>query len=124
MYGHGNDKRMKNSKRDSKGRFVKGVMPEGAKPFSAGSAKEMQLRSAESRKQNKTLREALREALMEDGGGGFTKMEILARKAMENHRSGKLSFRDLSYLATILGEANINVTLDQDPNTRPEINIE
>ena len=43
---------------------------------------------------------------------------------MENHRSGKLSFRDLSYLATILGEANINVTLDQDPNTRPEINIE
>ena len=110
--------------RDEKGRFIKGVTPAGAVPFSEGSAKAMQARSAEARKQNKTLREALREALMEDGGGGYTKMEILARKAMENHRSGKLSFRDLSYLATILGEANINVTLDQDPNTRPEINIE
>lgn len=110
--------------RDSKGRFLKGSSGNPTKRFSAGVAQEMQARSAEARKQNKTLREALREALMEDGGGGYTKMEILARKAMENHRSGKLSFRDLSYLATILGEANINVTLDQDPNTRPEINIE
>ena len=110
--------------RDSKGRFVKGNTEGKETRFSGGVAAAMQARSAEARKQNKTLREALREALMEDGGGGYTKMEILARKAMENHRSGKLSFRDLSYLATILGEANINVTLDQDPNTRPEINIE
>ena len=106
--------------RDKKGRFVKG----NTAGISTDVAREYQQRSAQSRKRNKTLREALCEALMEDGGGGFTKMEILARKAMENHRSGKLSFRDLSYLATILGEANINVTLDQDPNTRPEINIE
>ncbi len=106
--------------RDKKGRFVKG----NTAGISTDVAREYQQRSAQSRKRNKTLREALREALMEDGGGGFTKMEILARKAMENHRSGKLTFKDLSYLATILGEANINVTLDQDPNTRPEINIE
>lgn len=111
-------------KRDSKGRFVAGNTEGQQFRNSGGMAAAMQERSVEARKQNKTLREALREALMEDGGGGFTKMEILARKAMENHRSGKLSFRDLSYLATILGEANINVTLDQDPNTRPEINIE
>ena len=110
--------------RDKKGRFTKGNTEGKQFRSSDGVAAAMQARSAEARKQNKTLREALREALMEDGGGGYTKMEILARKAMENHRSGKLSFRDLSYLATIIGEANINVTLDQDPNTRPEINIE
>ena len=110
----------RDKKRDKKGRFVKGSSGNPKTQFRGGVAEAMQERSVEARKQNKTLREAL----MEDGGGGFTKMEILARKAMENHRSGKLSFRDLSYLATILGEANINVTLDQDPNTRPEINIE
>ena len=111
-------------KRDEKGRFVKGVTPDGAVPFSEGTAKEMQLRSAEARNRNKTLREALREALMEDGGGGFTKMELLARQAMNNHKNGKLSFKDLRDLAEILGEAQINLTLDNDPNTRPEINIE
>ena len=112
------------NQRDKKGRFLKGSSGNPSKRFSAGVAQEMQARSAESRKQNKTLREALREALQEEGGGGYSKLEILARKAMQNHQNGKLTFKDLSYLATILGEANINVTLDQDPNTRPEINIE
>lgn len=95
--------------RDSKGRFVKGVVPEGSTPFSAGVAQEMQLRSAEARKRNKTLREAMIEALQEEGGGGYTKLEILVRKAMENHRNGKLSFLDLKSLASIMGEDKLNI---------------
>ena len=92
--------------------------------FRGGVAEEMQARATEARKQNKTLREAMREALLEDGGGGMTKLEVLVRKAMNNHREGKLTFKDLQNLAIVLGETQLTLTLDQDPNTRPEINIE
>jgi hypothetical protein len=115
---------MKNTKRDSKGRFVAGNTEGQQFRNSGGMAAEMQERSVNSRKQNKTLREAMREALMEDGGGGMTKLEVLVRKAMNNHREGKLTFKDLRNLAIVLGETQLTLTLDQDPNTRPEINIE
>ena len=98
--------------RDSKGRFVKGIVPEGSTPFSAGVAQEMQLRSAEARKANRTLRETMLAALSEDGGGGVTRMEHLVRKAMENHRKGKLTFHDLKDLAAVLGEGTLNVKTD------------
>ena len=88
---------------------MKGVVPKGSTPFSAGVAQEMQLRSAEARKRNKTLREAMIEALHEDGGGGMTKLEILVRKAMSNHANGKLSFLDLKSLASIMGEDKLNI---------------
>lgn len=110
--------------RDEKGRFVKGVTPAGAVPFSEGTAKAMQARSAEARKENRTIREALLAALQEEGAEGLTKMEVLVRKAMTNHVKGKLSFRDLRDLAEVLGETKINITIDQDPDERPEINIE
>ena len=87
-------------------------------------AAEMQARSVEARKENRTVREALLSALMESAGEGLTKMEVLVRKAMANHVNGRLSFRDLRDLAEVLGEKKINITIDQDPNTRPEINIE
>ena len=69
----------------------------------------MQLRSAEARKRNKTLREAMIEALQEDGGNGHTKLEVLVRKAMANHANGKLSFLDLKALASIMGEDKLNI---------------
>lgn len=93
-------------------KFKPGETPPGAIPINEDIAKEMQLRSAAARKRNRTLREALLEALQEDGGGGYTKLDILARKAMENHRKGKLSFRDLKDLAAVLGEQTINVKTD------------
>ena len=104
-----NTQRIEIMQRDSKGRFVKGVVPEGSSPFNAGVAKEMQLRSAEARKRNKTLREAMIEALQEDGGSGLTKLEVLVRKAMANHANGKLSFQDLKSLASIMGEDKLNI---------------
>lgn len=110
--------------RDEKGRFIKGNKEGQQFQNSDGMAAEMQERSVNSRKLNKTLREAMREALMEDGGGGMTKLEILVRKAMNNHRDGKLTFKDLRNLAIVLGETQLTLTLDQDPNTRPEITIE
>ena len=110
--------------RDEKGRFIKGRMPDVGEQISEDVAREYQARSARARKQNKTLREAMREALLEDGGGGMTKLEVLVRKAMNNHREGKLTFKDLQNLAIVLGETQLTLTLDQDPNTRPEINIE
>ena len=70
----------------------------------------MQLRSAASRKRNRTLRETLLAALQEDGGEGMTKMEILVRQAMNNHKKGKLTFHDLKDLAFVLGEAELGIT--------------
>lgn len=91
-------------------KFQPGETPQGAVPFSVESAKEMQLRSAASRKRNRTLRETLLAALQEDGGEGMTKMEILVRQAMNNHKKGKLTFHDLKDLAFVLGEAELGIT--------------
>lgn len=78
--------------------------------ISGDVAGEMQARSVEARKRNKTLRETLLAALMEDGGGGKTRLEHLVHKAMDNHRKGKLTFHDLKDLAFVLGEAELGIT--------------
>lgn len=96
-------------KRNEKGQFVKGVTPPTGERISEGVAREFQARSVEARKKNKTLREAMIEALHEDGGNGFTKLEVLVRKAMANHANGKLSFLDLKFLASIMGEDKLNI---------------
>ena len=96
---------MSKRQRDSKGRFVKG----NTEGISTEVAREYQLRSADARKRNKTLREAMIEALQEDGGNGLTKLEVLVRKAMANHANGKLSFLDLKALASIMGEDKLNI---------------
>lgn len=94
------------------GQFKQGEHANPATEISGAVAVEYQQRSAKARKRNRTLREALLEALQEDGGGGYTKLDILARKAMENHRNGKLSFKDLKDLSAVLGEATLNVKSD------------
>ena len=96
---------MSKQQRDSKGRFVKG----NTEGISTEVARVYQLRSADARKRNKTLREAMIEALHEDGGNGHTKLEVLVRKAMNNHVNGKLSFLDLKFLASIMGEDKLNI---------------
>ena len=78
--------------------------------INADIAREYQARSVESRKRNKTLREALLAALQEDGGGGKTRLEHLVLKAMDNHRKGRLTFHDLKDLAFVLGEAELGIT--------------
>ena len=98
--------------RDKKGRFVKGVVPEGSSPFSAGIAQEMQARSVEARKKNKTIAETLRAYLETDGGNGYTKGELLVMQAVKNHKDGKLTFHDLKDLADVLGEATLNIKTD------------
>ena len=95
---------MESNNRNEKGQFLPGATPEGAIPISEGSAKDMQARSAEARKRNRTLREAALAALQERTPDGHTKMEALILKAMDNHYKGKLAFRDLKDLAAILGE--------------------
>lgn len=95
--------------RDEKGRFIKGKVPEGSTPFCAGTAQEMQARSAAARKRNTTLRETMLRVLQEDAGDGMTHMEKLARKAMSNHEDVRLSFGDLRSLSSLLGEDVINV---------------
>ena len=97
------------AERDNKGRFKKGSSGNPKTQFRGGIAEDMQFRSVEARKRNKTLREAMIEALQEPGGGGYTKLEILVRKAMANHQNGKLSFLDLKCLASIMGEDKLNI---------------
>lgn len=93
-------------------KFKKGVSGNPATQISGDIAEAMQLRSAAARKRNRTLRETLLAALQEDGGEGMTKMEILVRQAMNNHKKGKLTFHDLKDLASVLGEQTINVKTD------------
>lgn len=93
-------------------KFQPGETPPGAIPINEDIAKEYQKRSAEARKRNRTLRETLLTALNEDGGEGMTKLEVLVRQAMNNHKKGKLTFRDLKDLAAVLGEQTINVKTD------------
>ena len=91
--------------RDAKGRFVKGVTPEGARPFSEGTAKEMQARSAAARKEHRTVAEVLRAQLMEKAGdGNLTKLEYLTLKAITTHAKGDMTFKDLRELQKALGE--------------------
>lgn len=98
---------MAKQERDSKGRFVKG----NTSGFSTEVAREMQSRSAATRKENRTIAEYLRTYLAEDVGG-HTRGEILVMQAVKNHKDGKLSFRDLRDLARILGEDVLNIKTD------------
>ena len=80
--------------------------------FSGEIAAEMQTRSAQARRTNRTLREVLREALDEEAAPGMTRLEALARKALANHYNGKLTMKDLKDLSAVLGEQTINVKTD------------
>lgn len=99
---------MTDRKRNEKGQFL----PGNKEGISTELARDYQARSAEVRKRNRTLREVTLAALQQDGGGGLTRMEHLVLKAMDNHRKGKLSFRDLKDLSAILGEQTLNVKTD------------
>ena len=96
-------------------KFKKGETPPGAVPFSEETAKEMQRRSAASRKANRSIAEMLRTYLDEPGGGGYTRGEILVMKAVNNHKDGKLTFKDLRDLSRILGEDVLNIKTDGTP---------
>ena len=93
-------------------KFQKGEQPPVGVPISEDVAREMQRRSAAKRKANRTIAETLRAYLDEPGGGGFTKGELLVMKAVNNHREGKLTFKDLRDLSRILGEDTINIKTD------------
>ena len=96
-------------------KFQPGETPPGAVPFSEETAKEMQRRSAASRKANRSIAEMLRTYLDEPGGGGYTRGEILVMKAVNNHKDGKLTFKDLRDLSRILGEDVLNIKTDGTP---------
>ena len=90
--------------RDEKGRFIPGVTPEGAKPFNEGTAKEMQSRSAEARKDNRIVADALRRALLgKDPDTGNPMIESIVKGAAERARKGG-TFSDVRVAADILGE--------------------
>ena len=90
-------------------KFKKGEQPPVGKPISEDTAREMQARSAETRRTNRTLREVMREALEEEAAPGVTRLEALARKTLANHYNGKLTFKDLRNLSAILGEDTLNI---------------
>ena len=92
--------------RDAKGRFIKGVTPEGAVPISEGIAKEMQAKSAEARKKNRTVAEVLRAQLAEKAAEGqsMTRLEYLTLKAINTHAKGDMTMRDLREMQKVLGE--------------------
>lgn len=93
-------------------KFEKGQSGNPATQISGENAEEYQRRSAAKRKENRTIAEMLRLALQEDIGNGMTKGEFLIRKAINNHKDGKLGFKDLKDLSEILGEKVLNVKTD------------
>ena len=72
----------------------------------------MQARSASRRRENKTIAQMLKAYLAEEGGGGYTKGELLVMKAVNNHRDGKLTFKDLRDLSRVIGEDVLNIKTD------------
>lgn len=100
------------AQRDSKGRFIKGNTEGRNSPINNGLATEMQARSAAKKREKKTIAGMLRAYLDEPGGGGFTRGEILVMKAVNNHREGKLTFKDLRDLARVMGEDVLNIKTD------------
>ena len=97
------------NERDEKGRFT----PGNTEGISTEVAREYQKRSAEARKANRTIREALLAELDKmDDGTGLTRRQILVKKAMANHAKGKLSFKDLKDLQDLLGESIQNVKVE------------
>ena len=99
--------------RDEKGRFVKGKSGNPATQINGGIAEEMQSRSVASRRKNKTVAEMLRAYLDTPAGDGeHTKGEALIIQAVNNHKKGQLTFRDLKYLTDVLGEATLNIKTD------------
>ena len=90
-------------------KYEKGESGNPATQFSGEVAVEMQKRSAAVRRENRTLREVMREALEEEAAPGVTRLEALARKTLANHYNGKLTFKDLRNLSAILGEDTLNI---------------
>lgn len=96
--------------RDDKGRFVKGVTPEGAVPFSERTAKEMQLRSAEARKDNRIVADAIRRAILgKNKETGNPVIDDLVTSTLERMQKGG-SMGDLRAMADVLGELEQKVT--------------
>lgn len=91
--------------RDAKSRFLPGNK-EGRKfENSGGVATEMQAKSVQARKANRTVAEVLRAQLAEKAGdGNLTKLEYLTLKAITTHAKGDMTMRDLRDLQKVLGE--------------------
>lgn len=97
--------------RDERGRFVKGVTPEGAIPFSEGNAKEMQLRSAEARSENAIVANAIRRAILgrDPDTGNPMIDELVSNTISRMKRQGSMG--DLRTMADVLGELEQKVNL-------------
>ena len=101
--------------RDKKGRFLKGNKEGKNSPICNGLATEMQARSVEARLRNKSLADALRAELEKKAPGTeMTKLEYLAAKAIGNHASGDMTFKDLRDLQHLLGEDKQTLNLEGD----------
>lgn len=96
--------------RNEKGQFVKGRRPPVGNQFSESDAREMQLRSAESRSGNRIVADALRRALLgkdPDTGDPMIK-SIVDGVTSRSKKTG--TFGDLRVAADILGELEQKVT--------------
>lgn len=103
---------MAKEERDEKGRFVKGVTPTGAIPFSEGTAKEMQKKSAEARKDNRIIATALRNALLEqDPETGDPTIVTIVKKVTDRVKTSG-GANDLRTMADTLGELEQKVQVD------------
>ena len=87
-------------------RYEKGQSGNPDKVISGEIAQEYQRRSVESRKQNTLMRDAVLKELMKSAGPGtdMTRLQALVAKAMSNHAKGKMTFKDLKDLRTLMGE--------------------
>ena len=109
-------------KRDNKGRFIKGneIGRENLKPFTREQAAEMgrkgSVKSAETKRRNKLLKEVLMEQLDQEmptkEGGKVTRREMIVMATLKNLYD-KPSAKGLKIIAEVCGEMEINVNLTQ-----------
>ena len=109
-------------RRDNKGRFIKGneIGRENLKPFTREQASEMgrkgSVKSAETKRRNKLLREVLIEQLDQEittkNGEKITRREAIVAATLKNLYD-KPSAKGLKIIAEVCGEMEINVNVNQ-----------
>lgn len=109
-------------KRDSKGRFIKGneIGRENLRPFTREQASDMgkkgAVKSAETKRRNKLLKEVLMEQLDQEittkNGEKITRREAIVAATLKNLYD-KPSAKGLKIIAEVCGEMEINVNVNQ-----------
>lgn len=102
--------------RDENGRFLPGRKPPVGRPISEGTAREMQLKSADAQVQNNIVANAIRRAILgKDPDTGNPMIDEVVSNTVKRMK-GQGSMGDLRTMADVLGELEQKVNVSGSMN--------